>query len=263
MTSEQALPALPQTMALWRMEKLPQAELKARLRAAGLSEVGTKRLLAQRLQSHLQTQPPPSSESSGEESSSEEEKSEETDSGEKRPRRKRTRRSPAPVRLSRSDLKSVKTLLRRHARKRSRSTRSATASSSYSDSSRESSSSAPSSSALVPPPRPPAPPIRAPPPGPAADTATAASRERVRDTATGITGTTDTTEAGATAAATGTADGSRGRLEFYLPFPTGSRVGSGGVSLLSCMFYCKPTSLGLPGSTRGARMTKVRSAQLP
>ena len=35
--------------------------------------------------------------------------------------------------------------------------------------------------ALVPPPRPPAPPIRAPPPGPAADTATAASRERVRD----------------------------------------------------------------------------------
>ena len=155
MTSEQALPALPQTMALWRLEKLPQAELKARLRAAGLSEVGTKRLLAQRLKSHLQAQPPPSSESSGDESSerpsssSEEEKSEETDSGEKRPRRKRTRareRSPAPARLSRSDLRSVKTLLRRHARKRSRSTRSATASSSYSDSSRDSSSSAPSSS---------------------------------------------------------------------------------------------------------------------
>ena len=127
MTSEQALPALPQTMALWRLEKLPQAELKARLRAAGLSEVGTKRLLAQRLQSYLQTQPPPSSKSSGEESgerpssSSEEQKSEETDSGKKRPRRKRTHargRSPAPVRLSRSDLRSVKTLLRRHASKR-------------------------------------------------------------------------------------------------------------------------------------------------
>ena len=74
-------------MALWRLEKLPQVELKARLRAAGLSEVGTKRLLAQRLQSHLQAQPPPSSESSGDESSerpsssSEEEKSEETDGG--------------------------------------------------------------------------------------------------------------------------------------------------------------------------------------
>ena len=28
------------------------------------------------------------------------------------------------------------------------------------------------------------------------------------------------------------------------------------MSLLSCMFYCKPTSLGLPGSTRGARKKK-------
>ena len=70
----------------------------------------------------------------------------------------------------------------------------------------------------------------------------------------------DTREAGATTAGTGTADGSRGRLEFYLPFPTGSRVGSGGVSLLSCMFYCKPTSIGLPGSTMGVRRIKKYAA---
>ena len=189
------------------------------------------------------------------------------DSGERRPRCKRTRarsRSPAPIRLSRSDLRLVKTLLHRHARKRSRSTRSATASSyrsnfSRSDFSRDRLSSAPGSSRASrsctpstvlssadssPSPRPCCGHRHCCRAQPRSDKRHSHRHHRSRRDRH-------------------MADGSCGRLEFYPLFPTGSRVGSGGVSLLSCMFYYRPTSLGLPWSTRGARMTKARSAQLP
>ena len=47
------LPPLPPSMARWRVEKLPVLELKQRLHSLGLSEVGTKRVLAKRLHDHL------------------------------------------------------------------------------------------------------------------------------------------------------------------------------------------------------------------
>ena len=51
--SASTLAPLPNTTALWRIEKLPVAEIKQRLLAAGLSDAGTKRTLAKRLHHSL------------------------------------------------------------------------------------------------------------------------------------------------------------------------------------------------------------------
>ena len=49
---------LPHNTSQWRIEKLPLAEIKQRLQAAGLQAVGTKRTLSTRLCQHLRTLPP-------------------------------------------------------------------------------------------------------------------------------------------------------------------------------------------------------------
>ena len=62
------LPLLPPDTARWRIEKLPLAEIKERLQAAGLECNGTKRTLAQRLHDYLGTQPPRADASASEDS---------------------------------------------------------------------------------------------------------------------------------------------------------------------------------------------------
>ena len=57
MSTSQPLPA---TTALWRIVKLSVAEIRDRLRAAGLSPTGTKRTLAKRLHESLTREVPPS-----------------------------------------------------------------------------------------------------------------------------------------------------------------------------------------------------------
>ena len=58
--SETTLPALPRGIARWRLLKLPVAEIRARLVAAGLPVEGTKSIVAARLHDYVSTLPPPS-----------------------------------------------------------------------------------------------------------------------------------------------------------------------------------------------------------
>ena len=65
-----ALPPLPNNTALWRIEKLPLAEIKQRLQDAGLAAIGTKRTLAKQLSDHLRSLPPPETDSAAGDDSS-------------------------------------------------------------------------------------------------------------------------------------------------------------------------------------------------
>ena len=60
MGSSQSLPTLSPTTALWRIEKLPESQIKAHLSAQGLARTGVKRTLARRLHDHPHSQAAPS-----------------------------------------------------------------------------------------------------------------------------------------------------------------------------------------------------------
>ena len=144
------LPLLPPDTARWRIEKLPLAEIKERLQAAGLECNGTKRTLAQRLHDYLGTQPPRADASASEDSnqqSTSEASDSETDGSpaadQQRSRRSRSRRRRRSA-LSTRDIRAVRELLRHRPRGRGRA--SSPSSEPRSPSSRSSSSSTVSSS---------------------------------------------------------------------------------------------------------------------
>ena len=116
------LPPLPPAMALWRIERLPLAELKTRLQAAGLRTDGLKRTVAKRLWDHLQTLPRPSTapSESGERTSNDRDTTAGPESAADGRRRSSRRRSHSGSPLTARDLRAVKHLLRhRPSRRRS------------------------------------------------------------------------------------------------------------------------------------------------
>ena len=154
MTTATLVP-LPHNMAQWRIEKLPLAEIKQRLQAAGLQAVGTKRTLSTRLCQHLHTLPPPAQPQPGamEESSDQSEgATSATDAGDSEavdtdqaaasgaagghdtlPGRvqrvdRRRCRPRSPQSLSSRDMRAVKDLLRRHSRRQPPTARSSSSS---------------------------------------------------------------------------------------------------------------------------------------
>ena len=158
MTTATLVP-LPHNTSQWRIEKLPLAEIKQRLQAAGLQAVGTKRTLSTRLCQHLRTLPPSAQPQPGatEESSDQSEgATSATDAGDSEavdtdqaaasgghdtpPGRvqrgdRRRRRPRSPQSLSARDMRAVKDLLRRHSRRRPPTARSSRSSSSSSSAS--------------------------------------------------------------------------------------------------------------------------------
>ena len=147
------LPPLPRNTALWRIEKLPLAEIKLRLQAAGLQATSTKRTLAKRLLQELQAEPEeeeatsPQSEEETPDTANEEpdrscsgaDSSDMTRSAQT-PRGKR-RRQTSPRTLSSSDVRAMRQMLRRHSRRYSSSPSSSSSRSSSTPSTRTSDSS--------------------------------------------------------------------------------------------------------------------------
>ena len=123
------LPPLPRNTALRLIEKLPLAEIKLRLQAAGLQATGTKRTLAKRLLQELQTEPeeeeapsPQSDEETPDTANEEPDRScsgadsSDTTRSAQTPRGKR-RSQTSPRTLSSSDVRAMRQMLRRHSRR--------------------------------------------------------------------------------------------------------------------------------------------------
>ena len=121
------LSTLPPNTALWRIEKLPLAEIRERLTAAGLQSNGTKRTVARRLLDHLRSQEAPESDATGSEVSDQQHTNETPDQSTDgtaatsrcRGRTRHGRRSSqAHSPLSSRDVRAVRQLLRRRPRGR-------------------------------------------------------------------------------------------------------------------------------------------------
>ena len=121
------LSTLPPNTALWRIEKLPLAEIRERLTAADLQSNGTKRTVARRLLDHLRSQEASESEATGSEVSDQQHTNEIPDQSTDgtaatsrcRGRTRHGRRSSqAHSPLSSRDVRAVRQLLRRRPRGR-------------------------------------------------------------------------------------------------------------------------------------------------
>ena len=123
------LPPLSPNTALWRLEKLRAAEIKARLEAANLSLSGTKLVLARRLHEYLQEQPVETANGTDDTSSVEEESGQEDGSGDNEQDASRgeaaeqsaSSRQRAAAVLSRKEVRTLIQLLQRSSRRRHRS----------------------------------------------------------------------------------------------------------------------------------------------
>ena len=128
-----SLPPLPPSMALYRVAKLPIAEICMRLTAFGLRTDGTKQILAARLHTYLQTLPEPPESPTGTDDGSDHDSAASFDATEESPRRgrhgrraareksrhgRRSRQRHCHGRLSQGDAKAIRALLRCHDRRR-------------------------------------------------------------------------------------------------------------------------------------------------